>query len=311
LYLPVKYFRMEIPPYLKQGDKIRIVAPAGKIKKEFVQNGKLWLESQGYRVILGDYTLNAHNQFAGRDTSRLQDLQEALDDPETSVILCARGGYGTIRIVDRLNFASFLKHPKWIVGFSDITVLHSQVNKLGVASVHGPMVRHLPKPGGRMSESVQSLFSLLKGEKQQYKAENHSLNRTGKAEAELIGGNLSILSSLTGTPYKLNFSDKILFIEDIGEYHYHIDRMMHSLKLSGQLSRLAGLVVGGFTRMKDNRKEFGMNACEIISEAVKDYDYPVCFGFPAGHDKKNLALALGVNWKLEVSRKSSVLNMME
>ncbi len=299
------------PPYLNGKSTFRIVAPAGKIKKEYVHNGIQWLESQGYRVIPGDHMLDVHNQFAGRDTSRLQDLQEALDDPETSVILCARGGYGTIRIVDRLNFSSFLNHPKWIVGFSDITILHCVMNRLGVASIHGSMVRHLPKPGAGASESVQSLFALLNGEKQEYTPRNHALNRTGRAEAELVGGNLSIIYSLTGTPYELNLSDKILFIEDIGEYHYHIDRMMHNLKLSGKLSQLAGLVVGGFTKMKDSRKNFGLNAFEIISKAVKDYDYPVCFGFPAGHDKKNLALTFGAKWKLEVSEEISVLKRIE
>jgi len=292
---------MIVPPYLKEGDKIRVVAPAGKSKKEFVLPAVEWLRSLGYQAVAGEHVLDDFNQFAGSDEGRLTDLQEALDDSEAKAIICARGGYGTARIADRLDFTAFLKHPKWIAGFSDITVLHNRLNKLGIASIHGPMLRHFPKPGGSISESVKSLFAILKGEKPVYKTEPATLNRPGKAKAELVGGNLSIIYSLTGTPYGLKTDGKILFIEDIGEYLYHTDRMMHSLKLGGKLEHLTGLVVGGFTKMKDNRTAFGMDAYGIISEAVKDYNYPVCFGFPAGHGKKNLALAFGMEWELKVT----------
>lgn len=300
---------MILPLNLKKGDKIRIVAPAGRIKKEFVLSGVEWLKQQGYNVKLGNHVLKEHYQFAGSDEERLSDMQEALDDKEAKAIICARGGYGSIRIIDKLDFSSFKRYPKWMVGFSDITVFHSVLNNLGVASIHGPMLRHFPKSGEKESESVKSLFSILEGKKPVYKIENQALNRSGKVEAELVGGNLSIIYSLIGTTYELKVKGKILFIEDIGEHLYHTDRMIHSLKQSGKLGQLAGLIVGDFSKMKDSKNDFGQDVQDIIHEPVKEYNYPVCFGFPAGHDIKNLALAFGKKWELEITKNESTLKM--
>ena len=310
LYLHKKKLKMIFPDYIKKGDLIRIVAPAGKIKKEFVASGVEWLRNEGYEVIVGDHVQDELNNFAGTDEDRLFDLQQALDDPDASAVICARGGYGTIRVIDRIDFSRFLKYPKWVVGFSDITILHNLLNGLEVASVHGPMLRHFPGTGISPSESVQKLFSVLKGGKLTYVVQHNSFNRSEKTEAELIGGNLSIIYSLLGTPNDLDFTGKILFIEDIGEYLYHIDRMIHSLKYSGAFDKIAGLVVGDFTDMKDSRSDFGMDVYEIITTAVGGYNFPVCFDFPAGHDKKNLPLVFGQTWQLKVSELETVLKML-
>jgi len=301
---------MIIPPFLKENDKIRIVAPAGKIKKEFVESGVKWLRSQCYNVVLGNHVLDEYNMFAGKDEDRLNDLQEALDDKEAKAIICARGGYGSVRLIGNLNFTRFLEHPKWIVGFSDITVFHNVLNSLGVVSIHGSMLRHFPKPGAKISESVKSLFFVLERNKPVYETNSDEHNRVGIARGELVGGNLSIVYSLLGTPQELNVKGKILFIEDIGEHLYHTDRMIQSLKQSGKLSQLAGLVVGDFIKMRDNRTAFGMDAYEIISNAVNEYKYPVCFGFPAEHDKRNLALVFGMKWELEVNDFGSSLSIL-
>lgn len=301
---------MVISPYLNKGDKIRIVAPAGKIQKELVLQGVEWLKTIGFKVETGTHVTDERNQFAGSDENRLADMQEALDDRDAKAIICARGGYGSIRLINKLNFTKFKKHPKWLVGFSDITVFHSVFNKLRIASIHGPMLRHFPNPGEEGSESVQHLFQLLKaGHTKAYKTIAGKYNREGNAKAELVGGNLSILYSLMGTHFDLNVKGKILFIEDIGEYLYHTDRMVHSLKMSGKLGGLKGLVVGDFTSMKDNKASFGMNVHEIIADAVNEYNYPVCFGFPAGHNKINLPLVFGRGWELDVTGQSSVLKL--
>lgn len=301
---------MIVPPFLKQNDKIRIVAPAGKIKKDFVISSIEWLKNQGFNVILGKHVFDVYNQFAGKDDDRATDLQEALNDPEASMIVCARGGYGTVRVINKLDFSKFLEKPKWLVGFSDITVLHNRLNWLKVASIHEPMLRHFPKPESKISESINSLFSILEGKKQKYISPKNKLNREGKATAEMVGGNLSIIFSMRGTTDDLDTEGRILFLEDVGEYLYHTDRMIQNLKLGGKLDKLAGLVVGKFSRMKDNSISFGRNAYEIIYDAVSEYSYPVCFGFPAGHNKKNLALAFGMKWELKVSEKESSLKLM-
>ena len=297
------------PPSIKPGDIIRIVSPAGKIKKEHVLSAVKWLENQGYKVKLGKYVFTQHFQFAGTDEERLADLQEALDDPDCRAILCARGGYGTVRIIDKLNFTGFLEFPKWLVGFSDITILHCCLNNYRVPSIHGVMPRYFFDEKADPSESLTTMMQLISGEAVKYSWENTEYNRPGKVRAELIGGNLSIITSLQGTFYDLDTDGKILFLEDIDEFLYHADRMMHQLKLSGKLDNLAGLILGDFTNMKDNESPFGKNIHEIIAEAVSDYSYPVCFGFPAGHDKKNLALMFGREWKLNVNEQGSTLNI--
>ena len=301
--------KMKTPPSIKPGHKIRIVSPAGKVSEKHVFPAVEWLQKQGYTVELGKHVFASHFQFAGTDSERLDDLQTALDDPETAAIICSRGGYGTVRIIDKLNCTDFLKYPKWLVGFSDITILHVCMNNLGVATIHGTMPRYFFDENGLPTENLNSLMQLLSGKKVQYSVKTEKANKPGKVSGELVGGNLSIISSLQGTKYEIDTFGKILFLEDIDEFLYHTDRMIHQLKLSGKLDNLAGLIIGDFTNMKDNESPFGKTVHEIVSEAVEEYNYPVCFGFPAGHDKKNLALTFGLNWELEVLEQNAMLEL--
>lgn len=301
---------MTEPSPLQPGLKIRIVSPAGKIDKKHVLPAVNWLKDQGYEVVLGKHVFAEHFQFAGTDEQRLADLQEALDDPDCGAIICSRGGYGTVRIIDRLNFRSFLEYPKWLVGFSDITILHCCLNNYEVPSIHGVMPRYFFDENGQPKEDLTTLMQLLTGNSIQYKIDSSSFIRTGKASGELVGGNLSIVCSLQGTFYDLDTDGKILFIEEIDEYLYHTDRMMHQLRLSGKMDNLAGLIIGDFTDMKDNDSPFGQSVHQIISEVTSDYSYPVCYGFPAGHDKKNLALMFGKKWKLDVSKNETKLKLL-
>ena len=300
---------MKTPPCIKLGSKISIVSPAGKVDEKYIIPAVEWLQNQGYQVVLGEHVFARHYQFAGTDKQRLSDLQTAIDDPETAVVICSRGGYGTVRIIEKLNGSALLSNPKWIVGFSDITVLHACLNKLGMATIHGAMPRYFLK-NGDSTENLQSLIQILTTGKISYSFENSAHNRTGKASGELVGGNLSIISSLHRTKYEIETDGKILFIEDIGEFLYHTDRMMHQLKLAGKLDKLAGLVVGDFTDMKDNEIPFGKTVHEIVAEAVQDFGFPVAYGFPAGHGPKNFALAFGKKWELSVSNEQSELKLL-
>jgi muramoyltetrapeptide carboxypeptidase len=301
---------MITPPCLKTGDKIRIVSPAGKVKEKYVLPAAEWLQDQGYRVELGKHVFASHFQFAGTDQQRLEDLQTAFDDPETRAVICSRGGYGTVRIISKMKYDELFRHPKWIVGFSDISILHSCLNRNRMASIHGVMPRYFFDDEGEPGESLQSLMQLLTGGSPSYLIPPAEGDRTGKATAELVGGNLSIISSMQGTRCEISTEGKILFLEDIDEFLYHTDRMMHQLKLSGKLDDLAGLVLGNFTDMKDNESPFGKTVHDIIAEAVEEYNFPVCYNFPAGHHKKNLALALGKTWELNVTDKQSELKLI-
>ena len=226
-----------------------------------------------------------------------------LDNPDIKAILCVRGGYGTVRIIDDIDFSHFQKNPKWLAGFSDITVLHSHIHKLNVASLHSTMPISF---SSNTTESIMSLKDALFGKHLSIKIDLHPFNRFGEAKGQIVGGNLSILYSLMGSPSDLNTDGKILFIEDLDEYLYHIDRMMMNLKRSGKLSNLKGLIVGGMTKMNDNTIPFGKDAESIIKDVVSEYNYPVCFGFPAGHIKDNRALKLGVIAELKVDKQSSL-----
>jgi muramoyltetrapeptide carboxypeptidase len=301
---------MKVPPYLHPGDKFRIVAPAGKSAEEHILPAVNWLRENGYSVETGKNIFGQHFQYSGTDQERLSDLQGALDDPETKVILCTRGGYGTIRIIDQLDFSRFRKHPKWLVGYSDITVLHNRLHLSGYPSIHATMCRGFFAENNLPTEGLHTLLNLLCGEKPEYPVSASPMNRTGSATATLVGGNLSLLHSLMGTPYDLDTAGKILFVEDIGEYLYHIDRIMVGLRLAGKLKYLAGLVVGQFTGTKDNEEPFGKNVEEIILDAVRDYDFPVCLGFPAGHGQSNLALRLGSAYKLKITGKFCSLKLL-
>jgi muramoyltetrapeptide carboxypeptidase len=294
LLLPFTKKRMPNPGYLNPGDLIAVVAPAGKVLPEQVVPAIDWLERNGFKVLTGRHLLSSEFQFAGKDTERTDDLQEALDHPEVKAIIFARGGYGTIRIVESISFEGLLKYPKWLVGFSDITILHNISANLAIPTIHGPMMRGFLEKDGQPAESLIRLMQVLKGHQAAIHFESMIPNQTGQATGILAGGNLSLIYSLLGTPYDLDTRDKILFIEDIGEYLYHIDRMMISLRLAGKLKNLKGLIVGQFTGLKDNDDPFGKTVEEIIRESTRGYDYPIGFGCPSGHGSPNYPLVLGM-----------------
>ena len=300
---------MITPVFLKPGDKVAIVATARKITPAEVEPAIKTMESWGLEVVVGDSLYESDRQFAGTDSQRTSDLQTMLDDTEVRAILCARGGYGTVRIVDELDFSAFVKHPKWIVGYSDITVLHNHINKIyGIETLHATMPVNFSSDGNL--PAVEALKGSLFGEAADYKTATGNLSRFGHARGQVVGGNLSILYSLSGTPSALDTEGKILFMEDLDEYLYHIDRMMMNLKRSGKLENLAGLVVGGMTDMRDNTVPYGMTAEEIVADAVKSYKYPVLFGFPAGHLKENMPLIMGREAVLDVNAGGSALTFM-
>lgn len=289
---------MKIPTYLKQGDTIGIVSTARKVTKAELEYALDILQQWGLKVILGKSIEAEENQFAGDDAWRASDFQDMMDNPEIKAIWCARGGYGTVRIIDRLDFTEFVKTPKWVIGYSDVTVLHSYLHNLGVESLHAQMPVQIET---KSSESAQSIKKVLFGESYQVAFRNNQkLNRIGTAKGQLVGGNLSILYSLCGSPSTLNTNGKILFIEDLDEYLYHIDRMMQNLKRNGMLDNLAALIVGGMSDMNDNAIPFGKDAETIILDAVEAYDYPVYFDFPAGHVEDNWALVFGREVELTI-----------
>jgi muramoyltetrapeptide carboxypeptidase len=297
---------MITPPYLKTGDKVAIIATARKVSFAEMEPAIAKLKSWGLKVLTGNYLTADFNQFAGTDEERTADLQQMLDDPEIKAIFCARGGYGSVRIIDRLDFTRFVVSPKWIVGYSDITVFHSHINRnFGIETLHGTMPINFPGDGS-LTPSTESLRKTLFGEDINYRFASHPLNRMGTASGEVIGGNLSMLYSLSASSSDVATEGKILFIEDVDEYLYHIDRMMMNLKRAGKLSHLAGLVVGGLTGMNDNTIPYGHTAEEIIAGAVAEYDYPVCFSFPAGHQDNNFALILGRQAELSVADESEL-----
>jgi muramoyltetrapeptide carboxypeptidase len=287
------------PPYLKPRDSVYVLSTARKITLREITPALQTFEQWGLKVIVGDTIGLEDHQYAGTDKQRLADFQKALDDPAIKAIICARGGYGTVRMMDDINYDEFMKSPKWIVGFSDVTYLHTHIsNNIGIQCIHSIMPVQFPKS---TPEAVETLRRELFGEQNDFSLNPHQLNRYGNAEGILIGGNLSILYSITGTRSGMNTFGKILFIEDIDEYCYHIDRMMINLKRSGKLQDLAGVIVGAFSDIKDNPIPFGKNAYEIIAEHLQNFDYPVCFDFPAGHIADNRAIGIGKTYKLRVN----------
>jgi muramoyltetrapeptide carboxypeptidase len=294
---------IKTPPYLQKGDTIGLVCPAGFIKMEKVQTCINTLNDWGYQVKIGSTVGGtSENYFSGTKEERLKDLQVMLDDEEVKVILCARGGYGTTHIIDELDFKKFITKPKWIVGFSDITVLHCHLyGNYYIASIHAPMAAAFNDEGFN-NEYVQSLKKALEGRKLKYQCAPSGFNRKGDAIGELVGGNLALLAHLIGTDSDIKTKGRILFLEDTGEYLYNIERMLYQLKRSGKLAKLAGLIIGGFSDCKDTERPFGKNVYEIIRDVVKEYDYPVCYGFPVSHDKENYALKIGVGYKLRVGK---------
>lgn len=294
---------IKIPPYLQKGDCIGIVCPSGAMPVERVSECiRVLNEDWGFTTKVGKTIGNKFNYFSGTDEDRLADFQQMLDDDEVKAVLCARGGYGMTRIIDKIDFKKFKKKPKWIIGYSDITVLHSHLySNYYISSLHSPMAGAFNDDGYK-NEFVQSLKNALEGKKIKYTCPAHEFNRKGEAIGELIGGNLALLAHLVGTDSDNKTKGRILFIEDVGEYLYNIDRMMYQLKRSWKLSKLAGLIIGGFTDSKDTENPFGQTAYEIIRDIVKDYDYPVCFDFPVSHTDKNYALKIGVGYKLKITK---------
>ena len=288
---------MIFPPNLKNGDTIAIVATARKNIEDNLQPAISWLKNWGLEVVIGSTIGLDNNQLAGTDEQRATDFQTQLDNPNIKAIWCVRGGYGTVRMIDLLDFTKFKQSPKWIVGFSDVTVLHSHLNTMGYASIHGIM----PISSKASEEAKESLRKALFGEPLEYTVPCENLNRYGTAKGELVGGNLSILYSLFGSESAIDCSDKILFIEDLDEYLYHIDRMMMNLKRNGCLESLKGIIVGGMTKMKDNDIPWGKDALQIIDDVTKNYNIPIIYNFPAGHLADNRALIFGKQVTMEVN----------
>jgi muramoyltetrapeptide carboxypeptidase len=298
---------MTIPPYLKKGDTIGIVCPAGQMERARAQECIRTLGEWGYKVRIGKTLGSAFHYFSGTDSERQLDLQAMLDDPAVNAVLCGRGGYGTSRIIDALDFTRFRAHPKWIIGFSDITVLQGHLLTVEkTASLHAPMAGAFNGEGAQ-GPYVASLRRALEGERSAYSCGPHPLNREGKGEARLVGGNLSLLAHLIGSRSEIDTSDMLLFIEDTGEYLYNLDRMMIQLLRSGKLSRLAGLIVGGFSDLKDTVIPFGQSVEELIQEKIQTFAFPACFGFPVSHGKENYALKVGVRYRLSVTEGGALL----
>jgi muramoyltetrapeptide carboxypeptidase len=295
---------MKIPPSLQKGDTIALVATARKNIDDNLKPAIDLLHSWGLEVVIGKTIGLDNNQLAGTDEERAADFQQQLDNPNIKAIWCVRGGYGTVRMIDLLDFTKFKKSPKWIVGFSDVTVIHSYINNLNIATIHGAMPITVAKAS---LESIESLRKSLFGESLNYKIPFDAANRLGNAKGEIVGGNLSILYSLMGSNAQIDCKGKILFIEDLDEYLYHIDRMMMSLKRCGCFDDLNGLIVGTMTKMKDNDIPWGKNANQIIEDVTKGYSFPVLYNFPAGHFRDNRALIFGKQVSLEINTKTSKL----
>ena len=299
------FTKVRTPDYLKEGDKVAIVASARKVTEQEMAPCINMLESWGLEVVPGDNLYAMQDQYAGSDEMRASDLQKMLDDESIKGILFARGGYGTVRTVDLLDFYSFSQNPKWLIGYSDVTVFHSHMHAMyDIETVHGPMAINFAEN----NEGIAALKQVLFGDAPAFEMGGHERNREGIGQGMLVGGNLSLLYSLKGSISDIETAGRILFIEDLDEYLYHIDRMMMNLKRSGMLSNLQGLVVGGMTDMNDNDVPFGKTAEEIVADAVADFEYPICFNFPAGHIKGNMPLILGRQVKLSISSNGGSIN---
>ena len=295
------------PPYLKAGDTVAIVAPSGILKSRDgeVQQAVALLKSWGLHAVVGENVFNQANHFAGTDAERCADLQNALDDPKISAIWCARGGYGTVRVLDKLNYTEFKKNPKWIIGYSDITALHNQVHNEGFQSLHALMCVSLTKDLDDIKETVSTFKSAIFGNPENYTLKGSNFNRVGETTGELVGGNLTMLHTMLGSDTSIDTSGKILFIEEIGEYKYHIDRMLQSMKRAGYFDNLNGLVVGDMSKMRKNTTLWGTSVEQLILDALADYDFPIAFNVPAGHEKDNRALVLGKVVELKVEKDES------
>ncbi|WP_188461256.1 S66 peptidase family protein [Bizionia arctica] len=292
------------PPYLKAGDTVAIVAPSGILKNKAgeIQQAENLLKSWGLHVVVGKHVFSQDNHFAGTDEERCEDFQKAMDDPTISAIWCARGGYGTVRILDKLDFTKFSKNPKWLIGYSDITALHNQFHNEGFESIHAIMSTSLTDNLDDISESVSTFKEAIFGVNLKYTLMGSNYNRVGTVTAPLVGGNLTMLHTMLGSKTSIDTSGKILFIEEIGEYKYHIDRMLQSLKRAGYFDNCAGVLVGDMSKMKKNTTLWGTSIEQLILDALSDYNFPIAFNMPAGHEKDNRAMILGRKVEMTVAK---------
>jgi muramoyltetrapeptide carboxypeptidase len=300
------------PEYLKVGDTIAIIAPSGVLNdhENYINKAKKLLESWELNVIIGKNIFNNYGHFSGTDKERTKDFQRALDDKTISAIWCARGGYGAMRIIDDLDYTEYLKTPKWIIGYSDITAIHNDLHILGSESIHSIMCKSLEDKDINNDRSIQALKDVLFGNKLSYNFNNKPENKLGKTSGQIVGGNLTLLHGLIGSKSSINTDGKILFIEDLGEYHYHIDRMLISLKRAGYFDNCNGLVVGDFSDLRKNTTPFGKNIKEIILDAVKGFNFPVLFDFPAGHEELNMPIILGRNIIMDINNSKSTIEFL-
>jgi len=300
------------PEYLKAGDTIAIVAPSGVLNdhENYINKAKKLLESWELNVIIEKNVFNNYGHFSGTDKERTKDFQRALDDKTISAIWCARGGYGAMRIIDDLDYTEYLKTPKWIIGYSDITAIHNDLHILGSESIHSIMCKSIEDKDINNDRSIQALKDVLFGNKLSYNFNNKPENKLGKTSGQIVGGNLTLLHGLIGSKSSINTDGKILFIEDLGEYHYHIDRMLISLKRAGYFDNCNGLVVGDFSDLRKNTTPFGKDIKEIILDAVKEFDFPVLFDFPAGHEELNMPIILGRDIIMDINNSQSTIEFL-
>lgn len=301
------------PPYLKVGDTVAIVAPSGILKNrnDEVQQAQALLKRWGLHSVVGKHVFNKADHFAGTDDERCEDFQNALDNSKISAIWCARGGYGTVRILDKLDFSTFKKQPKWIIGYSDITALHNAIHNEGVESLHAIMCVSLPDNESEIEASISTFKNTLFGKPLSYILDGSTFNKTGTTSGQLVGGNLTMIHTMLGSKTSIDTSGKILFIEEIGEYKYHIDRMLQSLKRAGYFDNCKGVIVGDMTKLRKNTTLWGTSIQQLILDALADYDFPIAFNMPAGHEKDNRALILGRTISLDVNKNQSTINFEE
>ena len=301
------------PDYLKAGDTVAIVAPSGVLnnRTKEVNQAKDLLKSWGLNVVIGENVFKNANHFAGTDNERAADFQKALDNPNIKAIWCARGGYGTVRMIDKLDYTRYKTNPKWIIGYSDITAIHNQLNNEGSESIHAMMCTSLPDDLSKIEETLSTFKCALFGQSLNYTIQGSTYNKTGNVKATLVGGNLTLLHTMLGSKTSIDTYGKILFIEEIGEYKYHIDRMLQSLKRAGYFKNCKGLIVGDMSRMRKNTTPWGTSIEQLILDVVAEYDFPVLFNFPAGHEDDNRALILGRTVELNVGKESSTVNFTQ
>lgn len=307
IHIDKKENTLKQPLYLKTGDTVAIVAPSGILKNrtDEIQQAQALLKSWGLQSVVGKHVFSKADHFAGTDDERCEDLQKALDDPKIKAIWCARGGYGTVRVLDKLDFSKFKERPKWVIGYSDITALHNQIHNEGVESLHAIMCVSLPKDQSEIETSILTFKNTVFGKPLSYTLKGSTYNKTGETSGQLVGGNLTILHTMLGSKTSIDTSGKILFIEEIGEYKYHIDRMLQSLKRAGYFDDCKGVIVGGMSKMRTNTTLWGASVEQLIIDALAEYDFPIAFNMPAGHEPDNRALILGRTIQLKVGKTQS------